>query len=131
MKLNAFRTLGRSGLRVSPVTLGTMTFGDGSWGADDETSVAILDRYLQSGGNFIDTANVWTTVARRRPLGASRGGMHPRSRPRSAGPGSSWWSPRLWWWRVSQILVDLQCISRRAGEADSANVTSDSPAACI
>jgi hypothetical protein len=42
MKLNSFRTLGRSGLRVSPITLGAMTFGDGSWGADDQTSAALL-----------------------------------------------------------------------------------------
>jgi aryl-alcohol dehydrogenase-like predicted oxidoreductase len=59
MELNSFRTLGRSGLRVSPLTLGAMTFGDGSWGADDETSTAIIDHYHEAGGNFIDTANVY------------------------------------------------------------------------
>jgi aryl-alcohol dehydrogenase-like predicted oxidoreductase len=59
VELNSFRTLGSSGLRVSPIALGTMTLGDGSWGADDETSIAILDRYLDAGGNFLDTANVY------------------------------------------------------------------------
>jgi aryl-alcohol dehydrogenase-like predicted oxidoreductase len=59
MDANSYRTLGRSGLRVSPVALGAMTFGDGSWGADDRASAALLDRYLEVGGNFIDTANVY------------------------------------------------------------------------
>jgi aryl-alcohol dehydrogenase-like predicted oxidoreductase len=42
---------------VSPVTLGTMNFGDASWGADDQTSTAIIDAYLEAGGNSLDTAN--------------------------------------------------------------------------
>jgi aryl-alcohol dehydrogenase-like predicted oxidoreductase len=58
-QLNSFRTLGRSGLRVSPVTLGTMIFGDPRSGADEATSAAILDRYLDAGGNVLDTANVY------------------------------------------------------------------------
>jgi aryl-alcohol dehydrogenase-like predicted oxidoreductase len=59
MELTDFRTLGRTGLRVSPLALGTMTFGDPSWGADEETSIEILKRYLDAGGNFIDTANAY------------------------------------------------------------------------
>jgi len=70
MMLNSFRTLGRSGLRVSPITLGAMTFGDGSWGADDETSTAMLDRYLERGGNFIDTANMYNGGRSEETLGA-------------------------------------------------------------
>lgn len=59
--LNHYLTLGRSGLRVSPLCLGTMTFGlDWGWGSDPATSHAILDRYLALGGNFIDTANIYT-----------------------------------------------------------------------
>jgi len=46
VKLDSFRTLGRSGLRVSPLALGAMTFCDGSWGSYDETSAAIICRYL-------------------------------------------------------------------------------------
>ena len=57
MSLTAYRTLGTSGLRVSPLALGAMTFDDGSWGSAPEDSFAILDRYLDAGGNFIDTAN--------------------------------------------------------------------------
>ncbi|SDP09995.1 aldo/keto reductase [Actinacidiphila guanduensis] len=57
MDLTDFRTLGRTGLRVSPLALGTMTFGDPSWGADEPTSIEILSRYTDAGGNFIDTAN--------------------------------------------------------------------------
>jgi aryl-alcohol dehydrogenase-like predicted oxidoreductase len=59
--LTDYRLLGRSGLRVSPLCLGTMTFGeDWGWGADRETSRRLLDRYLERGGNFIDTANLYT-----------------------------------------------------------------------
>jgi aryl-alcohol dehydrogenase-like predicted oxidoreductase len=54
-------TLGRSGLRVSRLCLGTMTFGQQwGWGSDDATSAAVLDRYLAAGGNFLDTANIYT-----------------------------------------------------------------------
>lgn len=61
MPLDHFVTLGRSGLRVSPLCLGTMTFGqDWGWGSAPEESAGILDRYLDVGGNFIDTANLYT-----------------------------------------------------------------------
>ena len=56
-----YRTLGRSGLRVSPLCLGTMTFGqDWGWGADEAESARMLDRYAELGGNFLDTANIYT-----------------------------------------------------------------------
>lgn len=61
MPLDHFVTLGRSGLRVSPLCLGTMTFGqDWGWGSPPDEAARILDRYLDLGGNFIDTANVYT-----------------------------------------------------------------------
>ena len=61
MTLDAYITLGRSGLRVSPICLGAMTFGeDLGWGASVADSKAILDRYFERGGNFLDTANVYT-----------------------------------------------------------------------
>jgi aryl-alcohol dehydrogenase-like predicted oxidoreductase len=61
MALTDYVTLGRSGLRVSPLCLGTMTFGeDWGWGSTPTDSAAILGRYLARGGNFIDTANVYT-----------------------------------------------------------------------
>jgi aryl-alcohol dehydrogenase-like predicted oxidoreductase len=61
MKLNEYITLGRSGLRVSPLSLGTMTFGtDWGWGADEKDCADIFDRYLDAGGNFIDTADLYT-----------------------------------------------------------------------
>jgi aryl-alcohol dehydrogenase-like predicted oxidoreductase len=54
-------TLGHSGLRVSRLCLGTMTFGlQWGWGSDEHTSTAVLDRYLAAGGNFLDTANIYT-----------------------------------------------------------------------
>ncbi len=60
MSLVKFRTLGRSGLVVSPIALGTMTFGPGAWGADDATSREIFDAYRAAGGNFIDTADIYS-----------------------------------------------------------------------
>jgi aryl-alcohol dehydrogenase-like predicted oxidoreductase len=61
MKLNDYVTLGRSGLRVSPLCLGTMTFGtEWGWGAEEEASRAMFNRYLEKGGNFVDTADGYT-----------------------------------------------------------------------
>ncbi|MEO0326818.1 MAG: aldo/keto reductase [Myxococcota bacterium] len=53
-----YRLLGKTGLRVSEICLGTMSFGD-QWGfgADEATSHAVLDAYREAGGNFLDTAN--------------------------------------------------------------------------
>jgi aryl-alcohol dehydrogenase-like predicted oxidoreductase len=59
MSLTAFRTLGRSGLIVSPLALGTMTFGTQRWGSPDDVSESIFHTYVEAGGNFIDTADVY------------------------------------------------------------------------
>jgi aryl-alcohol dehydrogenase-like predicted oxidoreductase len=56
-----YTLLGRSGLRVSEVALGTMTFGDAwGWGASAEESRRMFDVYVEAGGNFIDTACNYT-----------------------------------------------------------------------
>ena len=60
MKLNDLRTLGRSGLLVSPLSLGTMTFGTLRWGSPDEVSESIFNAYVEAGGNFIDTADIYS-----------------------------------------------------------------------
>jgi len=61
MNLSDYVTLGRSGLRVSPLCLGTMTFGtEWGFGAEENISKQIFDRYLELGGNFIDTADGYT-----------------------------------------------------------------------
>ena len=61
MPLDSYVTLGRSGLRVSPLCLGAMTFGeDLGWGSSVEESQQIMDRFIDLGGNFIDTANFYT-----------------------------------------------------------------------
>ena len=57
MKLNEYVTLGRSGLRVSAFCLGTMTFGNTQWGTDESGSRSIFNRYIDAGGNFLDTAD--------------------------------------------------------------------------
>jgi aryl-alcohol dehydrogenase-like predicted oxidoreductase len=54
-----YRLLGNTGVKISPLCLGTMNFGNEAWGCDEATSAAILDRYLELGGNFVDTANVY------------------------------------------------------------------------
>jgi aryl-alcohol dehydrogenase-like predicted oxidoreductase len=55
-----YKLLGRSGLKVSELCLGAMGFGtEGGWGADQDTSFAIMDAFANAGGNFIDTANVY------------------------------------------------------------------------
>jgi aryl-alcohol dehydrogenase-like predicted oxidoreductase len=59
MDLCSYRTLGRSGLIVSPLALGAMTFGAGRWGVDEAGARAIFDAYVNNGGNFIDTADVY------------------------------------------------------------------------
>ena len=61
LALDHYRLLGRSGLRVSPLCLGTMTFGtEWGWGSDKLESRRILDIYVEKGGNFVDTANFYT-----------------------------------------------------------------------
>ncbi|HEY2531741.1 MAG TPA: aldo/keto reductase [Xanthobacteraceae bacterium] len=82
MPLNHYVTLGRSGLRVSPFCLGTMTFGeDLGWGSSPEESQRILDRYIELGGNFIDTANFYTKSHSEKIIG-DHVGRHPSRRER-------------------------------------------------
>lgn len=65
-----YKLLGRSGLRVSELALGTMTFGeDWGWGATREESKRMFDAYAQAGGNFLDTANRYTEGTSERLLG--------------------------------------------------------------
>ena len=54
-----YRYLGNTGLKVSELCMGTMTFGAMSFGASEEISRRMLDRFVEAGGNFIDTANVY------------------------------------------------------------------------
>jgi aryl-alcohol dehydrogenase-like predicted oxidoreductase len=69
-QLNHYRLLGHSGMRVSPLCLGTMTFGtDWGFGADLTESQRILDVYAERGGNFIDTANIYTNGSSEEFLG--------------------------------------------------------------
>ena len=60
MTLTNYRTLGNSGLVVSPLALGTMTFGTARWGTDEEISRDVFNTYVDLGGNFIDTADVYS-----------------------------------------------------------------------
>jgi aryl-alcohol dehydrogenase-like predicted oxidoreductase len=60
MASTGLRNLGRSGLRVSPLCLGTMNFGNDQFGCDEKTSIRVTHAYLDAGHNFIDTANVYS-----------------------------------------------------------------------
>jgi aryl-alcohol dehydrogenase-like predicted oxidoreductase len=77
--LDQHRLLGRSGLRVSPIALGTMTFGaDWGWGAERKEARRMFDAYLDRGGNFIDTANTYTDGSAERLLGEFAAGRRDR-----------------------------------------------------
>jgi aryl-alcohol dehydrogenase-like predicted oxidoreductase len=60
MSLENYRTLGKSGLVVSPLALGTMTFGTARWGSGETVSRDVFNAYVDAGGNFIDTADVYS-----------------------------------------------------------------------
>ncbi len=65
-----YKLLGKSGLRVSELCLGTMTFGDDwGWGSGKDESRKIYDAFMESGGNFIDTADLYTNGTSERFLG--------------------------------------------------------------
>ena len=65
-----YYTLGRTGLKVSRLALGTMTFGEEwGWGADAANARQLFDAYLDAGGNFIDTADLYTNGNSERLLG--------------------------------------------------------------
>jgi aryl-alcohol dehydrogenase-like predicted oxidoreductase len=65
-----YKLLGKSGLRVSELCLGTMTFGEEwGWGSDEKQSREIFDIFAEAGGNFIDTANRYTEGTSERFVG--------------------------------------------------------------
>ncbi|MEM6463392.1 MAG: aldo/keto reductase [Pseudomonadota bacterium] len=65
-----YYTLGNSGLKVSRLALGTMTFGeDWGWGSDEATARHIFDAYVATGGNFFDTADLYTNGKSEEMLG--------------------------------------------------------------
>ena len=65
-----YKRLGPSGLRVSELCLGTMTFGTAwGWGGDLDACRAMFDAFVEAGGNFIDTANKYTDGESERIVG--------------------------------------------------------------
>src|ERR1700731_4898065 len=70
MSVKDYVTLGRSGLRVSPLTLGTMTFGtEWGWGTEENISRNVFNLYIDAGGNFIDTADLYTAGTSEKMVG--------------------------------------------------------------
>ena len=78
MPLSNYRTLGRSGLVVSPLALGTMTFGTARWGSGDADSRAVFDAFVDAGGNFVDTADVYASGRSEEMLGQFINDRHLR-----------------------------------------------------
>ena len=79
VSLDTYRLLGNSGLRVSPMALGTMTFGaDWGWGAEREDARRMFDAYVERGGNFIDTANKYTEGTSEQFVGEFAAGRRER-----------------------------------------------------
>jgi len=74
-----YRLLGRSGLRVSELCLGTMTFGEEwGWGSSEEESRKVFDSFVAAGGNFFDTADGYTNGSSERLLGSFLGSERER-----------------------------------------------------
>src|SRR6266436_4838372 len=74
-----YKLLGKSGLRVSELCLGTMTFGeDWGWGSTKDESRKVYDAFLEAGGNFIDTANGYTNGTSESLLGEFMAGHRDR-----------------------------------------------------
>jgi aryl-alcohol dehydrogenase-like predicted oxidoreductase len=69
MKKMKYRYLGKSGLLVSRICLGTMTFGMEGWGCDRATAAQITRKFIDSGGNFIDTADMYSAGVSEQMLG--------------------------------------------------------------
>src|SRR6266581_6167079 len=88
-----YRLLGKSGLRVSEFCLGTMTFGeDWGWGSSKDDAKKIYDAFREAGGNFIDTANVYTSGTSETLLGeflhGHRGEVVLATKYSNAAPGT-------------------------------------------
>ena len=65
-----YKLLGKSGLRVSELCLGAMTFGeDWGWGSSHDESRAVFEAFTEAGGNFLDTANIYTNGSSERIVG--------------------------------------------------------------
>ncbi len=80
MNLTDYRTVGRSGLVVSPLALGTMTFGTNRWGIDENDARSLFNHYLDQGGNFIDTADIYSSGASEEMVGRFIAGPGMRDR---------------------------------------------------
>src|ERR1700739_4375060 len=79
-----YRLLGNSGLRVSEAALGAMTFGDEwGWGSPKDEARKVYEAFREAGGNFIDTANVYTNGTSEQLLGEFMAGQRERIVPAS------------------------------------------------
>src|SRR3989304_1213555 len=95
MSSRGLRSLGRSGLRVSPLCLGAMNFGNEQFGCDEEASTSIIHAYLDAGHNFIDTANVYSgtkseTIVGKAGKGRRDSGGIATKAAAPRGPGGGW-----------------------------------------
>jgi aryl-alcohol dehydrogenase-like predicted oxidoreductase len=85
--------LGKSGLRVSELALGAMSFGkEWGWGIEINEARKMLDLYFDKGGNFVDTANFYTNGSSEKMLGESLG---EKRTTRVAKRSRWWWAPTI------------------------------------
>jgi aryl-alcohol dehydrogenase-like predicted oxidoreductase len=108
-----YKLLGNSGLRVSELCLGTMTFGeDWGWGSTKDESRKVYDAFLEADGNFIDTANVYTNGTSERLLGEFMAGHRDRvvlaTKYSNAAPGAR---------KLTQVKDNLACVTVKLAPA--------------
>src|SRR5277367_5977135 len=74
-----YKLLGQSGLKVSELCLGAMTFGEEwGWGSSKDESRQVFDTFVKAGGNFIDTANMYTNGTSEKMVGEFVGSERDR-----------------------------------------------------
>ena len=84
-----YRTLGRTGIKVSPYALGAMMFGAGG-NPDHDDAIRIIHKALDAGINFVDTADRYSAGESEEIVGQGAQGAPRRRRPRDQGATARW-----------------------------------------
>lgn len=115
-----YRKLGRTGLKVSELCLGTMTF---RWTSSEEDSMQVMDRFWEAGGNFLDTADVYSRWAEGNPGGVAEEiiGKWLKTKPRdqiiiaTKTRGRMWPGPNGEGLSRHHIMISVEASLRRLG----------------
>ncbi len=84
-----YKRLGNSGLKVARICLGTMQFG---WSADEKASYQVMDAYFDAGGNFLDTADIYSAWLPGQQRRGERGNHRALVKKRKTAT-CAWWPP--------------------------------------